>query len=153
MRLCTLLALLLTSFFLTGCQVKPVPTNVALPKVEAPLTDAQKFSLLDGEAKRRNLRYTIFCTTTFHGGVEEYQADAEHIEARPSAVYVDQGRMDEWMENGKTQADAAYALYLSIQGPPTHLARDRFVRPPWMETAHLQCKRDIEGNWQYKEPK
>lgn len=160
------LALLLAS---TGCARYVVPaditddvahTSLHSSGVDTPtaavlamrLTDKQKLYLLDKEAKKRNLRYWIFCigpSWDDKTGPEHYQANAEHREAKVGAHYVDEGRMDEWMvgAGSTSQADAAFALYQSIQGTPTHLASQWFVRPPKHEEKPRQCMPEIKGNY------
>jgi len=106
-----------------------------------PLSDAQKFQLLKDEAEKRNLRWRIFCTNTYVDEPLAFLAVAEHKEATRGSTYTDEGRMDEWMINGDSQADAAYGLYKSIQGAPTHLAEKYFVREKRRERVERICPR------------
>lgn len=147
MRLSLLLAVLL----LTGCSTYTVPGSPA-PKPERKLTDADKFALLKAEAEKRGLRWRVFCTSYYTDEEESFLAVAEHKEAPPRARYVEDGRMDEWMEQGATQVDAAFALYHSIQGAPTHPASD-FHREKERERVRRMCPREISSEYPASIPK
>ena len=98
------------------------------------LTGDQKIAYLTAEAEKRHLHWRVFCV---------WWVDDQHFEGVAWPESSDDVRtVNRWMEVGKTQADAAYALYRSIQGAPTHPAeksKDVMQRP-------IDCPPDI--SWQ-----
>ncbi len=81
------------------------------------LTDAQKIDLLRQEAKKQGMAWDVFCTKWYEDEPESFLGAAHRVGERADDLH------DRWLESAPTQADAAYALYLSIQGAPTHPAR------------------------------
>lgn len=92
-------------------------------EIVVPLTDQQKIDLLFTKADELGLKFEIFCTRFRVSDKDGFQGCA-HRRTEP-----DDYTSDRWMQTGKTQADAAYALYISIQGAPTHPGRPRYVCP------------------------
>jgi hypothetical protein len=102
-----------------GTEVKNGTQSVASSR-PAELTDKQKIAELRQEANKRGLQWHIFCT-----GQEDIDPrDAFQGTAWHRGV-TDDETTDRWMEDGKTQAEAAYKLFASIQGPPTHPAEKK----------------------------
>jgi hypothetical protein len=113
---------LLIVLVLLGCTKVPLsnitPIAVPAPPVSVQLSDAQKIMALRQEAKNRGLQWHIFCTGNTDIDINDsFQGTAWHRGVE------DDDETDRWMETGTTQAIAAYKLYLSIQGPPTHPAQ------------------------------
>jgi hypothetical protein len=122
-----ILGVLLFSAILVGCDsvppdmgkvVQPQDGQPAftVPKRSANLTDAQKIELLRQSAKDHHLDWHIFCVKYTAKDPDEFQGTAW------SADQGDVTTTDRWMQTGATQAEAAYNLYTSIQGAPTHPA-------------------------------
>jgi hypothetical protein len=104
-----------------GCSSKHAPPAVAGTNLTAnpvkPLTDAQKVALLRKQAKYEGLDWEIFCVPKQDDEPRHYEASAvEH--GKQTLTYIEEGGGNWWAENGGTPADAAYALYKDIQGPP-----------------------------------
>lgn len=78
-------------------------------------TDEEKIDLLRTEAKNRGLQWEIICTKKYTDDPEDFLAFAYW----PGS---DDDEHDRWIQDGNNQADAAYALFESIQGPATHPA-------------------------------
>lgn len=78
------------------------------------LTDEQKIELLRSEARKRGLEWHIFCVE-YNDPTERYQGTAWNG--------LDEKGYDRWMKTADTAANAAYALYVSIQEKPTHPAK------------------------------
>ena len=130
---------------LIGCTTYVTPSGQKIP--ERRLTDADKFGLLRAEAEKRGLRWRVFCTSYYTDEKENYLAVAEHKEAPEHAQYMEDGRLDTWMEEGATQADAAFALYNSIQGAPTH-PKEYFKRPDYENNrTRRNCPREINSKY------
>lgn len=87
-----------------------------VPTRPAQLTDDQKIELLRQSAKEHHLAWHVFCTKSAAKDPDEFQGTAW------SADQNDVTTTDRWMQAGATQAEAAYNLYISIQGAPTHPA-------------------------------
>ncbi len=102
----------------------------------APLTDAQKFSLLRQEAHKRGLKWHIFCIG------DDFMGEAV-LKERPWAdFYIEDGAKGDWLETGRTQVEVAYKLYQSIQQSQTHPPRHK--RP---EDEHRKvCPPELRGD-------
>jgi hypothetical protein len=126
MRRLIVLALIL------GCSpAKPVPQIQGTAQNEAPpkpkpkaSTEQDKVDRLAGEATKLGFRWRIFCTTRYVDEPENFLGDAwrEADEQKQGSCNIAgwEELCDHWLEDGKTQGDAAAALYASIQGRPTH---------------------------------
>ncbi len=97
------------------------------------LSDEEKISLLRAEANKRGLKWHVYCTQSDGQG---FQAEAVQRGAE-FTWYIERGGKGIWAEQGKTQADAAHRLYLSLRGgkepyQPEHEERslDRKHCPP-----------------------
>ena len=116
---------LLPFVLLAGCKTIPqhigVPIDSGTKRVAIKdLTDEQKVSLLRTEAKKRGIKWRIFCVPKKDYEDQHYQADAfqpsDHSEL---SRYVEDGAKDWWAEDAPTPAEAAYLLSQSIQGTPS----------------------------------
>jgi hypothetical protein len=102
---------------MTGDFNNPSTGRLYLENRPLPLTDAQKIDLLRKKARELHLQWHVFCT-----GAEDIDPNAAFQGTAWGRRVEDSDLTDRWMETGKTQADAAYALFMSIQGKPTHPA-------------------------------
>jgi hypothetical protein len=113
--------------FLIGCK-QSSPTKaiaasqmdhnnyVPLPVKKEP-TDKEKIALLRVEAHKRHITWVIFCTEQgFQGGAWP-TGTISPIDPYHPFTYED-GATDGWVEQGDTQANTAYKLYISIQQIP-----------------------------------
>lgn len=129
---------LLLVIFIVGCQ-KPLliktDGGVVVSVTEKQLTDNQKFQLLRDEAKKRGLRWKIFCTSFYKDDPEKFMGDAWYAkDGEGGGMYWEQ--YDHWLKSEfNTQAEAAYALYLIIQNEPNHPAKPKEVAEKERERA------------------
>jgi hypothetical protein len=119
---------------------KPTPAATPAPTPEP--TDKQKIALLRAEARERGLKWRIFCTEWNKDPRYQFLGEATFRNA-PFSFYKEEGGKGMWLEPGTTQADAAYALYLSIQGAQTHPAERKEPDPP--EHRHY-CPPELRGD-------
>jgi hypothetical protein len=123
------LRILLMSVLLVGCYRTQKPDvskddtqRLMEQLVSAPepksLSSHEKLELLRTEAKKLGMGWRIYCISWAKPDEKGFQAEAwrKNESSADDAPYVH----DRWMIDEYTQADAAYALYLSIQGYPTH---------------------------------
>lgn len=148
------IALIITTLlFSAGCEQKAVKvvqvqtegqnyaTSVKeLLVKETELTREQKITLLRTEAKKRGLSWRVVCMPW----VEEGHNNMLAIAHRRGIADADDHN-DRWIEEGNTQEDAAYALYIAIQGDPTHPAEP--IQPPMPEKRHKMCAPELRGNY------
>jgi hypothetical protein len=145
--------------FLVGCvkhtndSGSPSPTStpviVALQKAikaadkpKGP-TDKEKISLLRTEAHKRGLTWYVICFDSPSRDPGDTFFAAAFVSAKAMhATYIEDGAEPWWAEHGASQADAAYALYKSIQQMPN-------VHPdhkPVEEHEHKYCPPELRGN-------
>jgi hypothetical protein len=109
-----------------GCSRQSMPLELLRLGPPAPkLTEQQQVDLLNREAQRRGLSWHIFCASG-EGKPDKFQGTAW------ASVDGDVETTDRWMKTAPTQGGAAYALYRSIQGKPTHPAEKPKVSTPVM---------------------
>lgn len=83
--------------------------NYPSPHTLGNILPGEQITALSEEAHRHGLHWDIF----FDG--VDYQADAA-AKGKNLSEY----STDRWMVTGKTKAEAAYNLFIAIQGKPTH---------------------------------
>jgi hypothetical protein len=106
------------------------------------LTDKAKIALLRAEAHKRGLRWLVVCEDYEKDPSKQFFAMAEDNNVPIGATYIEEGAKPWWAEDGETQADAAYRLYLSIQQPPNIHPSHRGE-----EHAHKKwCPPELRGN-------
>jgi hypothetical protein len=124
-----LVSLLLLVMF--GCGKSSTPTHSdAKPHTESNysdtsdkgnptvLTDKQKIDLLRKEAHKRHLRWRIYCNDWERNPNWQFQGEAIQAGSK-FGVYIEDGQIKPWWaEDGPTQAETAFSLYLSIQQAP-----------------------------------
>jgi hypothetical protein len=92
------------------------PTSTEPLIMSASLTDKQKIDLLRTEAHKRGLHWHILCED-YETPDKQFFAYAADAKEPSGAKYIEDGAVKPWWaENGSTQADAAYRLYLKIIG-------------------------------------
>jgi hypothetical protein len=102
--------------------IAPITTKAQLAKAQLALTDQEKIQLLRDEARKREMKWTIWCVRW--SSQDTFQAEAWR-KGESRAHDLNWQYHDRWMKVGPTQADAAYLLYLAIQVEPTHPAQTR----------------------------
>lgn len=82
------------------------------------LTDKDKISLLDQEAKKRHLKFRIYCLTYQSEQFPDwkFQAEAQQSATDWGLIYVEDGATPWWAGDGPSQADAAFDLYKKLVG-------------------------------------
>lgn len=119
--LIALTALVLALLFV-GCEKHRSPmlmTDANIALLSAEISDANKFLLLRVEAKRRGLKFHVFCFDKDDGSFG-YQGSAWY----PGHESTDD-TSDRWFVVTDSPANAAYALYVVIQGRATSPGRPR----------------------------
>lgn len=127
--------LLLGLVLLAGCGEKqisvpgPVEAQVGVPTSattnrivkEKDLTDQDKISLMQFEAKKRGLQWYVICVPKLAeegSGLEYYLAVVEPLGVPRGATYYEDGARDWWPGRGQTPADALYDAYQVLNDPP-----------------------------------
>ena len=83
------------------------------------LTDEQKIDLLRNEAQKRGLKWKVTSCYWNWNKPDQTQFLGQAVQQNaPFSSYIEDGAVPYWLVSGKTQGDAAYQLYLSIQGNP-----------------------------------
>lgn len=116
-RIVRTIGLIVIGACVTGCKQVRAPKMVALFKAKPSLSPLEKVNLLRTEAKKRGIRWNIFCIPKSAFEDERYQADAFQ-DGDTGSRYVEDGAKDWWSETASTPEEAAYLLSISIQGPP-----------------------------------
>ena len=134
--------ILLASLLLTGCQSQVQLGNQQIPVRK--LSDAQKISLLRSEAVTRGIHWRIVCMDWKDENEDPniFLAEAAYI-GEPLTLDLDQGSKGLWIEEGRTQAEAAWNLYSSIQGPKTNHAHEGIHIKP---RAHRICPPELHSD-------
>ena len=117
-----------------------IPTAVVAQ--EKKLTDAQKIALLRAEAHKRGLAWMDYCT--HEEGNWQFQADAWIPGHGPMDGSYEDGSKDWWSAHSSTQAEAAYGLYVAIQGDANIPIWHRPSKGK--EKSHEYCPPDIGGH-------
>lgn len=144
----TTIAVALLALCITGCSQKTAPTadisqvggQHEVKAIE--LTATEKIKLLRAEAKKRKLSWYIHCADWLDDPNRQFAGRAYPRGSDPGAHWIEEGAPSTWFEMGATEADTAYLLYVSIQGPanivPPH-------RPAEKSAAHKQCPPELRG--------
>lgn len=115
----------------------PASTVEAVRKFQFQLSPEQKIGLLRSEAKKRGLKWRIYC-----GGSEKFTGWAVR-KGDPWAVYDDEGAgASWWVFDRNTQGDAAFDLYQQIQGDPD---KPLHHKPVESEHEHKICPPELRG--------
>lgn len=98
-----------------GCQkpvVYQVPYNPTKYVKAKELTAEQKIALLDQEAKKRHLKFRIYCTAPTQMYPNwKFQAEVQQSKTKWGLIYIEDGATPWWAGHGETQADAAFDAY------------------------------------------
>jgi hypothetical protein len=117
-----------------------LPDSTAAAAPEQHLTDAQKISLLRVEAHKRHLRWYVHCYPSDDGKDLVLAVAWPRENDRPNNI-IEKGGKGMWIDvEHIMQADAAYALYQSIQQPMTHPPEHAEPLHP-----HKQCPPELRG--------
>ncbi len=108
---------------------------------DQPLTDKQKVALLRQEAHAMGLKWHVFCVDWNKDANKQFMGEATPKDASYS-FYIEDGGKGVWLVYGATQADAAYALYQSIQGAQTYPAEHKEKEK---EHKHKVCPPELSG--------
>lgn len=136
-----LLAVLLVwaSVSFVGCgSGKPKVDLLLAPPPGARLpTDDEKVAWLKSDAHKRGLAWRVLCIKDdkLSDTQKDFLAVAWH-KTEPEDQW-----HDRWIEEGDTQADAAYALDIALQGAPTHPAEQPKPHKP-----KLYCPPELRGD-------
>lgn len=110
---------ILSLVFACGCHQTQPPKMDMLVRAKPSISPMEKVDMLRTGAKKRGIRWIIFCIPKSSSEEETYQADAFQADDRDTENrYVEDGAKDWWSETASTPEEAAYLLSISIQSPP-----------------------------------
>jgi len=109
-----LIAAAVMAMGLMGCNKMEQANTSPIPVIATHPSTDQIFAGLRFEAKKRGLRWEVFCVPGDDFAAQKYQADAEYSSTPRGAIFVEEGAKNSWYETGDTPQDAAYALYKDL---------------------------------------